>query len=206
MDLFYNLNISELPILNALQSIHNPVLDWIMIAFSFICEHGEIWIAAGVIMLIFKRTRRGGIMLLASLAIGFLVTNLTIKPLFARTRPYDMTQFAMVTRDQIAAIGAKIPKDLSFPSGHATASFASAFALLFFDKKHFGFEALAVAIIIAFSRLYLYIHYPTDILAGLLIGLAAAVIVFFVTRFIFKKIDQRKVRKAAEAAAENKAE
>ena len=187
------LNVYELPFLNALQQIHNPVLDWIMMAFSFICEHGEIWILLGIIMLFFRKTRKGGIVMLSALAFSFLVNNIALKNMFARTRPFDMPQ-ALVTRADLIAMGAKVPGDMSFPSGHAAASFSSATALLWFDKKHFGFAAIAVAVIIAFSRLYLYIHYPTDILGGIIGGVGAALIVIGVTKIITKKIDERKAK------------
>ena len=116
---------------------------------------GLFWIILGIILLIPKKTRKVGWMALLSLALGALITNVTLKNLVARIRPYDLV-------NTIVPLIAR-PTDYSFPSGHTCASFASA----------------AIYYRIAFSRMYVGVHYPTDVLGGILIGLASGGIVCF---------------------------
>lgn len=134
-------------------------------AVTFLGNGGWFWIALGIGLLCFKRTRRVGITLLAALVIGALVTNVALKNLVARTRPYDYSE----------GIKALLPpqSDFSFPSGHTCASFAAAYVCLKMLPGDWGIGAMILAGLIAFSRLYLGVHFPTDILGGLLIGLAA---------------------------------
>ena len=134
-------------------------------AVTFLGNGGWFWIALGIGLLCFKRTRGVGITLLAALVIGALVTNVALKNLVARTRPYDYSE----------GIKALLPpqSDFSFPSGHTCASFAAAYVCLKMLPGGWGIGAMILAGLIAFSRLYLGVHFPTDILGGLLIGLAA---------------------------------
>lgn len=126
---------------------------------------GWFWIVLGLGFLCFKRTRKTGITLLIALVIGALITNVALKNLVARVRPYDYTE----------AIRSLLPpqSDFSFPSGHTCASFAAAFVCLKRLPRAWGVAAMGLAGLIAFSRLYLGVHFPTDILGGLVIGLAA---------------------------------
>lgn len=134
-------------------------------AVTFLGNGGWFWIALGIGLLCFKKTRRTGFTVLLALVIGALITNVGLKNLVARTRPYDYTE----------AVRSLLPpqSDFSFPSGHTCASFAAAFVCLKLLPGFWGIGAMLLAALIAFSRLYLGVHYPTDILGGLLIGLAA---------------------------------
>jgi len=145
-----------------------PWLTPVMTFLSFLGNAGWIWIALGAILLIFRRTRWAGLCVLLSLLLGFLVNNLLLKNVVARVRPYNA----------VPALVALIPPptDWSFPSGHACASFASATAMaLTFGKK--GAWAFVLAALIALSRIYVGVHYPSDVLVGALIGALAAVCV-----------------------------
>jgi undecaprenyl-diphosphatase len=115
-----------------------------------------------------------------ALLMGLVVCNLTLKPLIGRIRPYDyqLEHFGRTIQLIIAA-----PHDFSFPSGHTIASLEAATALLIHDRK-LGIPAMAVAVLIAFSRLYLYVHYPTDVLASILLGVGFA----FLGSFLAGKI------------------
>lgn len=129
-------------------------------------DTGWFWIALGLVLLLYRKTRPVGITVLISLAIGALITNVVLKNAVARIRPYDFT-------DQIISL---LPpqSDFSFPSGHTCASFAAALVCLKMLPRRYGVPAVILACLIAFSRMYLGVHYPTDILGGLLAGIAAS--------------------------------
>ena len=109
------------------------------------------------------KTRKVGILVSVALLLDVLTCNVILKPLIARTRPYDVnTAVELLIR---------APRDYSFPSGHTAASFAAAAALWFADKKKLAIPALVLAVLIAFSRMYFYVHYPTDVLGGAILGM-----------------------------------
>ncbi|WP_304426915.1 phosphatase PAP2 family protein [uncultured Adlercreutzia sp.] len=160
---------SELAILDAIQTIHVGWLDTLVAAFTSLGNAGALFIFTGLVLCCIPRTRKLGVAVLVAIALGALVTNLTIKPLLMRPRPCD------VNPDIIMLVPR--PHGSSFPSGHTTAAFACAGALLFMrdprTPRALAITALIVAILMGLSRLYCYVHYPTDVLAGCLIGLAA---------------------------------
>lgn len=143
--------------------------EWLTHVMKFITslgDSGTVWIVLAAILLCTKRYRKTGIAMAVALLIGFLVTNLILKNLVMRVRPYEA----------IAGLQALIGplKDSSFPSGHTTSSIAAGFVMLKGTQRYIGIPAFVLAVLIAFSRLYLGVHYPTDVLAGALIGLFAA--------------------------------
>lgn len=148
------------------ENLTNPILDMLMSFASALCNHGEIWIAVALFMLCFRKTRKAGLAVILSLILGYFIGNLTLKPMIARIRPYELSAYQLIISK---------PSDFSFPSGHALASFESAFAI-YLNNKKFGIYALILASVISFSRLYLYVHYPTDIIAGIVLGILIAVV------------------------------
>lgn len=153
----------EFEILNFFQELHTPVLTWIMRAASRLGDAGFIWILLAVILLLIPKTRKIGMLVSVALILDVITCNLILKPLVARTRPYDVNTAIELL---IAA-----PKDFSFPSGHTAASFAAVSALWFTKEKKFWIPVLVLAVLIAFSRMYFYVHYPTDVLGGALLGI-----------------------------------
>lgn len=155
-------NIDNL-ILNFIQNnMHNHFLDKIMPMITHLGSAGAIWILIALIFISTKKHRHHGLVLIGSIILCFLVGNLGLKPLIARIRPCDVnTSIALLIHR---------PTDFSFPSGHAMSSFAAATAI-FFANKRLGIAAFLLAILISFSRLYLYVHYPSDVVAGMIIGI-----------------------------------
>lgn len=151
----------ELRILDSLQSIHTPFLDWLMVFFTTIGDYGMIWILLAIILVILPKTRRMGFALMIALLLDVLVSNIWMKQFVARLRPCEVNPNVPLLVQR--------PLDFSFPSGHTAASFTASYTLLGM-KSRLGLPALVVSVLIAFSRLYLYVHYPTDILAGMLVG------------------------------------
>ena len=133
-------------------------------------EGGIFWIAWAVLMLVFPKTRKTGIAMAIALVMGVLICNVTLKPLIGRPRPYDyqLEHFGVTIKLLIDA-----QHDYSFPSGHTIASFEAAVALLLNDKR-MGIPAMVIAVLVTFSRLYLYVHYPTDVIFSIIVGTASA--------------------------------
>lgn len=164
------MNQFELGILDFIwEHLHNAVLDVIIPIITHLGDAGIFWIALAIVFLIIKKTRPLGVAMGIALILDLLCCNLILKPIVHRIRPYTLNA------DMLDAIKALIhadpPSDYSFPSGHTAASFAAACALLFKKNKRYGIPALVLACLIAFSRLYLYIHFPTDVLGGLAVGI-----------------------------------
>ena len=171
----------EFQILDALQKIHTPLLDAVMCFITSLGNAGVIWIVLTAVLLVNPKIRRAkdgtacrlfgesgrqsGCILLAALILDLILCNGILKNLFHRVRPYDIkTSIELLV---------KRPADYSFPSGHTAASFTAVAALYFAGEKKAWKTALALACLIAFSRLYLYVHFPTDVLGGVLAGTLA---------------------------------
>ncbi len=137
------------------------VLDTLMPFFTWICAHGEIWILLAAVLLCTKKERHTGAAVAAALILDLLVCNVLLKPLVARPRPCTLNGALQLL---MAA-----PSDYSFPSGHAAASFAAVGALRA-SKSRLWIPAFVLAVVICFSRLYLYHHWPSDVLAGAVLG------------------------------------
>ncbi|MDR1548616.1 MAG: phosphatase PAP2 family protein [Hungatella sp.] len=170
----------EFDILYFLQSIHTPWLDMFMKEITGLGDSGIFWIITGAVVLCFKKTRVMGLCVILSLAAGLLIGNMFLKNLIARPRPCWI--------DDGIPLLIKNPGDYSFPSGHTLASFEGAVSIWLYNRK-WGTLALVLAVLIGFSRMYLFVHFPTDVLGGLVLGtLIAALVHSIVERSgIFKK-------------------
>lgn len=151
-----------------LQGLHQPWLDKLMVAVTFLGDGGWIWILTGCVLFCIKKTRKCGLAILLSLGAGFLVGNLFLKNFIARSRPCWMLDV-----NTAVVLLIKNPSDYSFPSGHTLAGFEAGMSILFFNRR-WGTAALFLAVLIAFSRLYLFVHFPTDVLAGAVLGTVIA--------------------------------
>lgn len=164
------------------ETFSHPVLDEIMIFISSLGNKGMIWIAIGVLFLLFgfrnKKWRNRGFLVLFSLLANFLACNVILKPMVDRTRPYYVLGYDPV----ISPVG-----DPSFPSGHTSASFAAATAIYAINKK-WGIAAYIFAAVMGFSRLYLGVHFPTDVVLGAILGTAMAMIVI---KLYFRKSTEK---------------
>lgn len=170
----------ELKILDFIrENLANPVLDTVMPIITKFGDGGVFWIALAVIFLIFKKTRKMGLCMGLALLMGFITGNLILKNVVGRIRPYDLN-----TEIEILV---KHLSDYSFPSGHTLASFEAATAI-FINNKKIGIPALVLAFLIAISRIYLYVHYPSDVLAAIILGIGFAILSCFVVKKYQDKI------------------
>ena len=159
------------------------LLDALMPKLTLLGSGGAIWLLAAGGMLCTKRCRRQGVILLAGLAMGVLVGNVCLKNLIARPRPCWL--------DHSVTLLIASPTDYSFPSGHTLSSAIGATVLTKTNRK-FGWAAIPLAAVIAFSRLYLFVHYPSDILAGAVLGVVIGEAVYaFGLRRIEKTANKR---------------
>ena len=175
----------EFQILDKLQTIHTPLLDRFMVAITKLGDAGIVWIILTVILLLIPKTRKSGVYMAVALIADLIICNVILKPIVARPRPYSINKTIKLLVPSL--------RDYSFPSGHTAASFASVSALYFAGRKRLAVGALVVSILIAFSRMYLYVHYPTDVLGGLIIGLLCG----WVADVIIKRIAERKSKSKA---------
>ena len=157
----------EFSILYALQEIHNPILDSIMLFITSLGDDGIFWIAIGIVCMMFQKHRKMGLQLLLSMLCTFILGNLIIKNLIARPRPCDIYP-------AVDILLSSRPHGHSFPSGHSINSMVAAVAL-FLNNKKIGIPAVIIATLIGFSRLYLFVHFPTDVLAGFAIAILVAI-------------------------------
>lgn len=177
----------DLNFLNTIQdSLKCDFLDGFAVFLSYLTTQGIIWIVAGVVLLFFKKTRAAGITVLIALAIGFLTGDVLLKHLINRPRPFT------VNTDIVLLI--KQPSGASFPSTHSVLA-AAVTTVLLVKKRALGFIALVLTVCIAFSRLYLYVHYPTDVMCGLLLGVLCGIVALAIARGL--KLDNRLSRNHA---------
>lgn len=149
------------------ENVHSAFLTMFFRIVTLLGEGGIFWIAVAVILLFFKKTRRSGICIGASLLIGVIVGNGIIKNVVARPRPYDA----------IAGIESVVShlSDYSFPSGHSLCCFEAATALAM-NRTKWAIPAYVGAVLVAVSRLFLFVHYPTDVICGALLGVLFGVL------------------------------
>ena len=157
----------EAPFLLWLQNnLRGPVLDPVMTAITHLGDGGIFWIIMTVLMLCIPKTRKTGLACAVSMILGLILTNLALKNLVARVRPYELIQGLTILIPK--------PHDWSFPSGHTTNAFAAAWVMFTMLPRKYGVPALILAILIAFSRMYVGVHYPTDVLGGVIVGCLSA--------------------------------
>ena len=151
----------ELAVLNWIQTLRTGWLDGVMVSVSTLGDAGAVWIVLALVLLCIPRTRRAGVTVALALVLDLIVCNGILKPLIGRVRP-------CVVNPAVELL-VRCPTDASFPSGHTAASFAAVSALWAAGSR-LWIPGLVLAVLIAVSRLYLYVHWPTDVLAGALLG------------------------------------
>lgn len=172
-------------VLNGLQELLQcSFLDTVVPILTHL-GHGVVWAIFGLIFLFMKKYRFNGICIISALVATVIISEFIIKPLFLRERPY------MLNPDFVLLIPE--PSGTSFPSSHTSTSFASALQFFGINRKA-GIAAMIFAAVVAFTRLYLYVHFPTDILGGIILG----IIMGFATIIVGKKIRQKTTERTSQ--------
>lgn len=165
---------------------------------SVLGDGGIFLIILSIIFMLFKPTRRFGLAILLSIAIGALITNLWLKPWICRPRPY--TEEGSIFHQLWISMGQHIESDKSFPSGHTTAAFSAMTAVFWVGNKRVSWTAFIFGLLMGMSRIYFAVHYASDVLGGILVGLVAGSIGYFIcTRvpaafYEYDLIKRKKVR------------
>lgn len=149
---------------------------------------GFVWILLSLVLLIFKKTRKTGFLMFASLALSYLIVDVTLKPLIGRARPFVVEPKFL---DYLKTTAVSIPDSPSFPSGHSASSLATALAL-FLQNKKYGKFAMLYAVMVALSRIYFCVHFPTDVVCGAMIGMMSAMIVNLIYMSVSKRLAKKR--------------
>lgn len=152
--------------------LRSDLWTWFWINITKLGNSGFIWLTTAILMLFFKKTRKIGIVSLCSIALCFLITNVGLKNIVARPRPYtQIAELMILTHPETS---------FSFPSGHTANSFAVALIYYRMLPKKYGITAVVLATLIGLSRLYIGVHYPTDVIGGFFVALFASSVVYFI--------------------------
>ena len=178
------------------EKLWNPVLDVIMTFITYLGDDGVFWIILALCLLIPKKTRKYGIYIAVGIAFAALINNICLKEIIQRPRPFNFDGWPEAFK--YPALVAK-PDSWSFPSGHTSSSFGAAFPILLKCKKKYGIPAIILAFLIGISRIYVHVHYPTDVIAAILVGILAGFLAVLAVDklypFVMNKIKDRKLAK-----------
>ena len=164
------------------ENVRTPILNNIFSFITSLGNSGMVWIVIALFLLIQKKTRKIGIMCILGLVLSVLINNEILKNIVCRPRPFNAIH---------GLTSLAFPKDFSFPSGHTGSSFAAAIVIFRNLPKKLGIPSLVLAFMIAVSRLYIGVHYPTDVICGVITGAVCAFLAEFIVNTIAKKLTQR---------------
>lgn len=182
---------------NIVHSLHSTAADSIITpvatVVSFLGDNGMIWILLALVLMLFKKTRKIGVCVAAALVLDVIVVNGILKTVIDRARPWEMGDFEFITREYVDQRLISIPSDSSFPSGHTASAFAGAIALLCAiekKKKLWAIPAIILAVLIAASRIYVCVHYPSDVFAGIIIGTILGIVGYYLAKAVYKWLEK----------------
>ncbi|MDF2803002.1 MAG: hypothetical protein K0S61_2905 [Anaerocolumna sp.] len=159
-------------------NLHAPILDKFMIFITTLGNSGIIWIAITFLFLLFKQTRKLGIVLSFALILELFLCDGILKNIFARPRPFTRFDVDLLISP---------PHSYSFPSGHTASSFTAAFIIFYYERK-IGIFALILAALIGFSRIYLFCHYPSDVIGGIVLAVIISLFTIIACKFYDSKL------------------
>ena len=182
----------DLAVFEWIQSIQSHFLTAIMTTVTTLGDEGIIFIVLGLVLLCTKKYRKAGISILVALLVMLVLNNLVLKELIARPRPFNLDPETYDWWHEVYKypyFNIHQPSSYSFPSGHTSSAFAAAIALLWHDRK-LGIPTTIFAAIMGFSRIYVEVHYCTDVIGGAIVGIIYALIGVLIAKFLFPIVDK----------------
>ncbi len=176
------------------EQIHSTAMTAVANFITFFGDSGFVipMAVVGLILCFFKKTRKFGMAIFFAVLVGTLLTNLVMKPLFARPRPYvyfaDNPQFM----SWYEFAGSNVESDKSFPSGHTTAAFELGIAAFLVLNKKYSWIFPVFSALVGLSRIYLMVHYTTDVIGGLIVGTFAGIMGYVIMKAVIKKLEASK--------------
>lgn len=195
MEMFFDSLLGfDLSVFQWIQGIQNGFLDALMVGVTTLGNAGAVFIVLGFALLFTKKYRKAGLAVLVALIVMLLCSDLFLKEFFARPRPFNLFDS---NPEKYAEWGAKYifpelvykPSSYSFPSGHTASAFAAATALLWHSRK-WGIPTMIFAAVMGFSRIYVQVHYCTDVFGGIVAGTICGLIAVLIVRFLFPAVDK----------------
>ena len=177
-----------LSVLHELALLTNGNLNWLFKFISLFAEKGLFLILLSIFLMLFKKTRKFGICMFGAIGAGAILTNFILKDMVARPRPY--MSGILEYKDWWQYAGMVTESDFSFPSGHTTAITAAMMSLVYIAKTKKKYWCILFIFLMGISRNYLMVHYPTDVIGGMISGLVGATIAYFITLLIYKIIEK----------------
>ena len=156
----------------------SPLLDGPMATITLLATHAALWFILAFVMTCSKNWRSTGIAVIVAIAMAYIVTDLLLKPLVDRPRPFEVLDLTLIVDP---------PTTASFPSGHTASSFAAAACILLKDRRA-GIAAVAFACLVGLSRIYLGVHWPTDVIAGAIVGILCAFAATYLVGLLYHPI------------------
>lgn len=184
----------DLSVFQWIQSIQNDFLDALMVGITTLGNAGAVFIVLGLVLLFTKKYRKAGLSVLVALIVMLICNDLFLKEFFARPRPFNLFE----TNPEKYAFWGEVyvypelvgkPSSFSFPSGHTASAFAAAIAFLWHDRK-WGIPTTVFAALMGFSRIYVQVHYCTDVLCGVFTGAICALIAVLIVKYLFPIVDR----------------
>ena len=184
----------DLSVFQWIQGIQNDFLDAVLVGVTTLGNAGAIFIVLGLGLFITKKYRKAGFAVIVALLVMLICNDLFLKELFARPRPFnlfdsDPQKYAEWGRAYIYPELVQKPSSYSFPSGHTSSAFAAAIALLWQNRK-WGVPVTIFAALMGFSRIYVEVHYCTDVIAGVVSGAVCALVAVLIVKYLFPVVDK----------------
>lgn len=179
----------DLQVFQWVANLYNPILDKIMVLITYSGEAGAIFIVISAILLFNKKYRKIGFCMLISMLIMLIFNNLILKEIFERSRPFNL-ELTWWVEEYVYPNLVSYPSSFSFPSGHTSSAFAAAIACLWYNKK-IGIPVTIFAFIMGFSRIYVGVHYFSDVVFGIIVGIICALAGVLVSKYCFDKFNEK---------------
>ena len=180
-------------LINAFLNLENSAGSFFTPLFKFITligEKGLIFFGLAIVLMLFTKTRKLGICIFGAVACGALITNVILKDIIARPRPCHSDFMS-----EYLALGYPAEDGFSFPSGHVTAISCASFAFFLCFNKKISWIGFPFVLLMGIARVYLLAHYPSDVIAGILVGFVSGVIAFYITKLIYNLLNKYKDNK-----------